>query len=61
MLGRWFGGMSAQKLVGASTGLRTIGLATIVALAAADQLNAFSYIALLAVSSLFSAWGNAGL
>lgn len=56
VLGRWFGGMSAQKLVGASTGLRTLGLATIVALAAADQLNAFSYIALLAVSSLFSAW-----
>lgn len=60
-LGRWFGGLSSQKLVVASTGLRAFGLAVIVALAAADQLNAFSYIAFLAVSSLFSAWGNAGL
>lgn len=60
-LGRWFGGMSAQKLVAASTGLRALGLATIVALAATGQLDTFSYIALLAASSLFSAWGNAGL
>ncbi|WP_082312834.1 MFS transporter [Salinispora fenicalii] len=60
-LGRWFGGLSAQKLVVASTGLRALGLATIAILAATDRLNAFSYIALLAASSLFSAWGNAGL
>lgn len=61
VLGRWFGGMSAQRLVAASTGLRALGLATIVALAATGQLDTFSYIALLAASSLFSAWGNAGL
>lgn len=60
-LGRWFGSMSSQKLVVANTGLRALGLAAIAALAATDRLNTFTYIALLAASSLFSAWGNAGL
>ncbi len=40
--------------------LRTICLASIVLLSAVGALTSFSYVALLAGSSLLAAWGNAG-
>lgn len=48
------------QLVGLDAALRAVALGTVAILAGAGLLNPVGYVALLAVSSLLHAWGNAG-
>lgn len=58
--GRLVRGFSGMRLVGIDATLRAVALGTIAVLAVAGALDPGGYVALLAVSSLLHAWGNAG-
>ena len=60
LLGRFMSGRGGAQLAGWNATLRAVSLAAIVVLYAVGRLNAGGYVALLAVSSLLSAWGAAG-
>lgn len=58
--GRFVRGFSGTRLVAIDATLRAVALGTIAVLAVADALAPAGFVALLAVSSLLHAWGNAG-
>ncbi|MBF9132270.1 MFS transporter [Plantactinospora sp. S1510] len=60
LLARWLSRVPAHRLVIANAGLRAGALGAIVVLHLLGQLTAGRYIALLAGSSLLTAWGSAG-
>ncbi|MGI5240790.1 MFS transporter [Dactylosporangium sp. CA-139066] len=60
LLGRFMSGRGGAQLAGWNAILRAVSLAAIVALYGLGRLNAATYVALLAVSSLLAAWGSAG-
>jgi predicted MFS family arabinose efflux permease len=60
LLGRFMSGRGGAQLAGWNASLRAVSLAAIVVLYAVGRLDAAGYVALLAVSSLLSAWGAAG-
>ncbi|MFC6023161.1 MFS transporter [Plantactinospora solaniradicis] len=60
LLARWLSRVPARRLVIANAGLRAGALGAIVVLHLLGQLTAGAYIALLAGSSLLTAWGSAG-
>lgn len=60
LLARLVRGLSAARLVAADASLRAAALGVVAALAVGGLLNPVGYVALLAVSSLLHAWGNAG-
>ncbi len=59
-LRRWMSGRRGARLVFVNAVLRAAALGLIGALALAGRLDPAGYVALLGVSSLFSAWGVAG-
>ncbi len=59
-LGRLVRGFSGAGLVAVDASLRAVSLGTIAVLAVVGVLSPAGYVALLAVSSLLHAWGNAG-
>ncbi|GAA5187697.1 MFS transporter [Rugosimonospora acidiphila] len=59
-LGRLVRGLRGVRLVAVDATLRAVILGTIAVLAVAGLLGPVGYVALLAVSSLLHAWGNAG-
>jgi MFS family permease len=58
--GRFVRGFTGTRLVAIDATLRAVALGTIAVLAVADALAPAGFVALLAVSSLLHAWGNAG-
>lgn len=60
LFGRWVRGFTGARLVAADATVRAVALGTIAVLAVAGALAPAGYVALLAVSSLLHAWGNAG-
>ncbi|MEV6964990.1 MFS transporter [Hamadaea sp. NPDC051192] len=60
LLARFVRRFSGVRLVAVDASLRALVLGTIAALAVAGVLGPTLYVALLAVSSLLHAWGNAG-
>jgi Transmembrane secretion effector len=60
LLGRLVRGFNGAGLVAIDSTLRAVALSTIAVLASAGVLDPAGYVALLAVSSLLHAWGNAG-
>lgn len=60
VFGRLVRGFTGTRLVAVDATLRAVALGTIAVLAVADALAPAGYVALLAVSSLLHAWGNAG-
>jgi MFS family permease len=60
VLGRLVRGFSGAGLVAVDSTLRAVALGTVATLALLGVLNPAGYVALLAVSSLLHAWGNAG-
>jgi MFS family permease len=60
-LARFVRGFCGVRLVAVDASLRTIALGAIAVLAVAGLLDPVLYVALLAVSSLLHAWGNAGV
>lgn len=60
MLGRLVRGFSGAGLVAVDGSLRAVALGTIAVLAVLGVLSPVGYVALLALSSLLHAWGNAG-
>jgi MFS family permease len=60
VFGRWVRGFTGARLVAADATVRAVALGTIAVLAVAGALAPAGYVALLAVSSLLHAWGNAG-
>jgi MFS family permease len=60
VFGRFVRGFSGARLVAVDATLRAVALGTIAVLAVAGALAPAGYVALLAVSSLLHAWGNAG-
>jgi hypothetical protein len=60
VFGRLVRGFSGTRLVAVDATLRAVALGTIAVLAVAGSLAPAGYVALLAVSSLLHAWGNAG-
>ncbi len=59
-LRRWLGGRGGARLASVNAMLRAAALGLIGGLALAGRLDPAGYVALLAVSSLLSAWGVAG-
>ena len=59
-LRRWLGGRGGARLASVNAMLRAAALGLIGCLALAGRLDPAGYVALLAVSSLLSAWGVAG-
>jgi MFS transporter, DHA3 family, macrolide efflux protein len=59
-LRRWLGGRGGARLASVNAMLRAAALGLIGCLALAGRLDPAAYVALLAVSSLLSAWGVAG-
>jgi MFS transporter, DHA3 family, macrolide efflux protein len=59
-LRRWLGGRGGARLASVNAMLRAGALGLIGCLALAGRLDPVAYVALLAVSSLLSAWGVAG-
>jgi MFS transporter, DHA3 family, macrolide efflux protein len=59
-LRRWLGGRGGARLASVNAMLRAAALGLIGGLALAGRLHPAGYVALLAVSSLLSAWGVAG-
>jgi len=59
-LRRWLGGRGGARLASVNAMLRAAALGLIGGLALAGRLGPAGYVALLAVSSLLSAWGVAG-
>jgi MFS family permease len=59
-LRRWLGGRGGTRLASVNAMLRAAALGLIGCLALAGRLDPAGYVALLAVSSLLSAWGVAG-
>ncbi|WNM38064.1 MFS transporter [Micromonospora halotolerans] len=60
VLARLVRGMRAAQLVAADASVRAVALGTVAVLAVSGLLEPVTYVALLAVSSLLHAWGNAG-
>lgn len=60
LFGRFVRGFGGTRLVAVDATLRAAALGTIAVLAVADALAPAGFVALLAVSSLLHAWGNAG-
>ncbi|HEX6358699.1 MFS transporter [Actinophytocola sp.] len=60
VFGRLVRGFTGTRLVAVDATLRAVALGTIAVLAVAGALAPAAYVALLAVSSLLHAWGNAG-
>jgi MFS family permease len=60
LFGRLVRGFTGARLVGVDATVRAVALGTIAVLAVAGALAPAGYVALLAVSSLLHAWGNAG-
>jgi MFS family permease len=60
VFGRFVRGFTGTRLVAIDAMLRAVALGTIAVLAVAGALAPAGYVALLAVSSLLHAWGNAG-
>jgi MFS transporter, DHA3 family, macrolide efflux protein len=59
-LRRWLGGRGGARLASVNAMLRAAALGLIGCLALAGRLDPAGYVALLAISSLLSAWGVAG-
>jgi len=59
-LRRWLGGRGGARLASVNATLRAAALGLIGCLALAGRLNPAGYVALLGVSSVLSAWGQAG-
>lgn len=60
LLARFVRRFRGAQLVASDAALRAVALGTVAVLAAAGLLTPVGYVALLAVSSLLHAWGNAG-
>ncbi|MBB5866960.1 putative MFS family arabinose efflux permease [Allocatelliglobosispora scoriae] len=60
-LSRWLGGLPSRRLVIGNALLRATMLGTAAALHLAGELRPWSYVVLLALSSLLAAWGQAGI
>ena len=60
VLARQMRRLGAAQLVAADASLRAVALGAVALLAVAGRLDPIVYVALLAVSSLLHAWGNAG-
>ncbi|WP_144126725.1 MFS transporter [Catellatospora sichuanensis] len=61
LLARLMRRLRAAQLVAADASVRAVTLAAVAILAVTGQLDPVVYVALLAVSSLLHAWGNAGV